>query len=196
MLLQKTYILDHISKKTIVNHGERDMYYVENSHEAIIDKETFDRVQQELSRRASLFPTKVETVTHPFTSLLYCELCGKHFRRKIANAGTKYQKPVWICPTFNTYGKSACPAQQIPESILVATTSKVLGTADWDREMLLQHIVQIRVPEHNRLIYVFTDGHEEEIVWQSPSRRESWTEEMKQQARENTLKRYGKETQK
>ncbi len=36
MLLQKTYILDHISKKTIVNHGERDMYYVENSHEAII----------------------------------------------------------------------------------------------------------------------------------------------------------------
>ncbi len=70
MLLQKTYILDHISKKTIVNHGERDMYYVENSHEAIIDKETFDRVQQELSRRASLFPVKAEVVTYPFTSVL------------------------------------------------------------------------------------------------------------------------------
>lgn len=189
MLLQKTYSLDHISKKTIVNHGERPMYYVENSHEAIIDKDTFELAQQELRRRAEKVDIpKPRPAPYPFTSLLCCGLCGKRFRRKIANAGSKYEKPVWICPTFNTYGKSACPSQQIPEAILTATASEALGTADWDRDMLLEQIAEIRVPDHNRLVYVFCDGHTQEVTWQNPSRRESWTEEMKQKAREDAIK--------
>ncbi len=188
MLLQKTYNLDHISKKKVINHGELPMYYVENSHEAIIDKETFSLVQQELKRRAERLPAKPEAMTYPFTSLLYCELCGKHFRRKVNNAGTKYEKSVWICPTFNTYGKSVCPAQQIPEAILIAKTSDVLGTVEWDRKILLERIAEIRVPDSGCLVYVFRDGQTQEITWQNPSRRESWTEEMKQKAREDALK--------
>lgn len=188
MLLQKTYRLDHISKKTVINRGERPMYYVENSHEAIIDKETFSCAQQELKRRAMRFPSKQKKVPYPFTGLIRCELCGGNFRRKIANAGSKYEKPVWICPTFNNYGKDVCPAQQIPEAILVATTSEALGTTDWNRETLLEQITEIRVPEHNRLIYVFCDGRTQEVTWQNPSRRESWTEEMRQKAREDAQK--------
>lgn len=188
MLLQKTYSLDHISKKKMINHGERPMYYVENSHEAIIDKDTFELVQQELRRRADKIDIpEPRSMPYPFTSLLRCGLCGKSFRRKITNAGNKYEKPVWICPTFNNYGKDACPAQQIPETILIATTSEVLGTADWDRETLLEHVAEIRVPEHNRLTYVFRDGCIQEVTWQNPSRRESWTEEMKQKAREDAM---------
>lgn len=188
MLLQKTYNLDHISKKKIINRGERPMYYVENSHEPIIDKETFSLVQQELKRRAERLPVKPEVMTYPFTSLLCCGLCGKHFRRKVTSAGTKYEKSVWICPTFNTYGKSACPAQQIPETILFAKTSEVLGVTEWDRETLMANISEIQVPGSSRLVYVFRDGRTQEIAWQNPSRRESWTEEMKQKARKDALK--------
>lgn len=187
MLLQKTYRLDHISKKTIVNHGERPMYYVENSHEAIIDKETFSRVQQELKRRAMPFSSKRKKVLYPFTGLLYCKLCGKHFRRKIANAGSKYEKPVWICRTFNNYGRDACSAQQIPESILITVTSEILETDDWDREKLMEQVIEILVPEHNHLVYAFRDGHTQDVTWHNPSRRESWTEEMKQKAREDAI---------
>lgn len=187
MLLQKTYRLDHISKKGIINRGELPQYYVENSHEPIIDKETFALVQQELKRRTTTFPAKLNLNPYFFTGILHCGLCSKRFKRKIVNAGSKYAKPAWICPTFNSRGREVCPAQQIPETILIAKTSEVLGCTDWDREVLLQQISEIQVPGHNRLVYVFRDGHTQEITWQNPSRRESWTDAMKQMARERQL---------
>lgn len=188
MLLQKTFSIDHLTKKRMINHGEKRRYFVENSHEPIIDKETFTKVQQEMARRAERFPSTAQHVTeYPFTRLIRCGFCGRHFRRKITASGTKYSKPVWICSTFNTYGKDICSAQQIPEKILMEKTSEVLGTPDWDRETLLSYISEIRVPEHNLLMYVFHDGHTEEVAWQNPSRRESWSKEMKQSARERQL---------
>lgn len=187
MLLQKAYRLDHISKKTMVNHGEMPQYYVENSHEPIIDEETFALAQQELKHRTVTFPVKLTSEPYFFTGLLRCGFCGRPFKRKIVNASSKYAKPAWICPTFNSRGKAFCPAQQVPERILIAKTSEVLGCTDWDREFLRQHIAEIQVPEHNRLIYVFRDGRSQEVSWQNPSRRESWTKDMKQKAREHTL---------
>lgn len=50
LLLQKEYITDPITKKRKKNRGELTQYYVEGTHEAIIDKETFDYVQQEMAR--------------------------------------------------------------------------------------------------------------------------------------------------
>ncbi len=189
MLLQKTYSIDHISKKKAINHGEKRMYYVEHSHEPIIDKDTFTKVQQELARRTQRFQPQVSPAhTYPFTGLIRCGFCGGYFRRKIANAGSKYAKPVWICDTYNTHGKDVCSAQQIPEKILIEKTSEVLGTADWDHETLLSYVSEIWVPEHNLLMYVFRDGHTEEVAWQNPSRRESWSDEMKQTARERQLR--------
>ena len=49
--LGKTYVVDFLTKKVKVNHGERKQYYVHDSHPAIIDKETFDAVQDEIERR-------------------------------------------------------------------------------------------------------------------------------------------------
>lgn len=189
MILQKTYHLDYISKKHMINRGALPKYYVENSHEAIIDKDTFERVQQELARRSKAFPSKPNLkAEYPLSKLIRCGICGRQFDRKITAVGTKYAKPVWMCWTFDNLGKSLCPSQRIPEAILFAKTSEVLGCTNWDREMLLRHIAEIRVPEHNHLTYVFQDGHTQDVFWQNPSRRESWTEEMKQAARERTLK--------
>ena len=52
-LLQKTYTVDYLTKKTKVNNGEIPQYYVEGDHEAIIDPAVFDRVQIELEKRCS-----------------------------------------------------------------------------------------------------------------------------------------------
>ena len=89
---------------------------------------------------------------------------------------------------INSRGKNACPAQQIPESILIAKTAEILGVTDFDREMLVAQIKEIRVPQRFRLIYIFHDGRREEVAWRHKSRRESWTPEMKQKARENALR--------
>lgn len=190
MLLQKTYRPDPITKVTKINHGEVPMYFVENSHKAIIDRETFERTQQELKRRVEkLGSYKQADTPYLFTSLVRCGFCGRHFRRKSVASGKRYEKkPVWICSTFHTFGKDSCPAQQVPEAILIAKTSEVLHTASLERNMLLEQMEEIRVPEHNHLIYIFKDGHSHDVFWQNPSRRESWTEEMKQKAREHQLK--------
>ncbi len=51
-LLQKTVTTDFLSKKRVENKGLVPQYYVENNHEAIIPKELFMRVQEEMARRA------------------------------------------------------------------------------------------------------------------------------------------------
>ncbi|WP_352418957.1 recombinase family protein [Proteiniborus sp.] len=50
-LLQKSYTVDFLTKKKKVNEGEVPQYYVENSHPAIIEPETFDLVQLEMKKR-------------------------------------------------------------------------------------------------------------------------------------------------
>ena len=194
LLLQKTYSLDHISKKNVINRGELPMYFVENSHEAIIDKDTFDKVQQELDRRAEkYYHPDTEQTSHLLTGLIHCGLCGKRYRRRIIHANSKYKKAVWICPTFDNCGKAVCPSQQIPESILLDKTAEVMGGISCDRETLLQQVKEIQVPGHNRLIYVFSNGDTQEVCWLNPSRRESWTKEKKQKAREYELGRLKQE---
>lgn len=67
-LRQKTYTVDYLSKTVRKNNGEVKQYYVSNSHEAIIDEDTFNLVQAELERRSnfrsalrdnSIFSTKI-----------------------------------------------------------------------------------------------------------------------------------------
>lgn len=190
LLLQKYYHSDYISKKNVKNRGERPQYFVENSHEPIISREVFGQVQKELERRMEKFGiTREPPKTNLFTGLIRCGLCGKKFRHKMSNAVHPCRKAVWCCGTFNVYGKDACPAQQIPEDILITKTAQIIGSEDFSREMLLAHVKEILVPGHNRLVYIPHDGRTEEISWQHKSRRESWTPEMRQKARERELKR-------
>ena len=51
MLLQKTHCIDPISKIHKVNHGEWTQYFVEGSHEGILDRETYKKVLAERARR-------------------------------------------------------------------------------------------------------------------------------------------------
>ncbi len=188
LLLQKYYRPDHISKKDFRNRGEAAQYFVEGSHEPIISREDFRETQLELARRRQKFGiTGKPRTTNLFTGIIHCMLCGKSYCRRTANSGGVYQKPAWRCSTCNLYGREACPAQQIPENILVQKTMEVLGIDSLDRETLLNRIAEIQVPGPNRLVYVFTDGPTQEVTWQHPSRRGSWTEEMKQKARERQL---------
>lgn len=199
MLLQKTYVADFRSKKGVVNKGERRRYFVEDSHEAIIDKEVFQRVQREIRRRQEMRKplAKPRSDTYPFSSLISCGRCGKHYRRKITAAGTKYEKPVWICATFNTRGKDYCPSQQIPESILITKTREILSEMLTEKERrsadlvglsnLREFVQRILVPEQNQLVYVLADGRELKVPWQNPSRSLSWTPEMREEARQRKL---------
>lgn len=55
-LLQKTVTTDFLTKKRVKNTGVLPQYYVEDDHEAIIPKELFMQVQEELVRRRNVHP--------------------------------------------------------------------------------------------------------------------------------------------
>ena len=52
-LLQKSFTVDCITHKIVKNNGEKPMYLVTDHHAPIVDRDTFNRVQQELARRSS-----------------------------------------------------------------------------------------------------------------------------------------------
>ncbi len=126
-LLQKTYIVDCISKKSKKNNGELPMYYVENNHPAIIERAVFDRVQEEISRRNSKKKVKqVGTKTelgkysgkYALSEILYCGNCGTPYRRCTWSKNGK-KKIVWRCISRLDYGKKYCKdSPSIEESIL------------------------------------------------------------------------------
>ena len=59
-LLQKTYTVDFLTKKKVVNKGIVPQYYIEDDHEAIIPKELFYRVQEEKARRGNIYRAAIK----------------------------------------------------------------------------------------------------------------------------------------
>ena len=171
LLLQKTFRENHLTKKTLMNEGQLPKYHAESTHEAIVPLETFRAVQTEIERRAELYkPKPPEKTSYPFTGKIVCAHCGKHYRRKMTATG-----PMWVCSTYNTKGKAACPSKQIPERTLIELTDGIpfdMLTAD----------------DGNTVKLHYKDA-ETILHWQDRSRSESWTDEMKERARQRQLER-------
>ena len=122
-----------------------------------------------------------------FSGLIRCGKCGKNYRHRIYAHGTKYQRSIWICTTFDIYGKEVCSSQRISEEVLIDKTREVLGVDEITETVLRENLDYILVPEKHTLVYVFKDGTEKRVEWQFRSRRESWTPEMKEDARQRAI---------
>ena len=185
LLLQKTFRENYLTKRTLVNNGELPQYHAVNTHEAIIPLDIFEAVQAEIACRAEKYTrTGSGRKVYPFTGLLTCAICGKHYHRKVTATG-----PVWICSTYNTLGKAACASKQIPEGTLLTVAAEALGTDTFDSDAFYNKITAVRVAEGNTLVFCFKDGTEAVKRWSDRSRAESWTPEMREAARKKTLER-------
>jgi DNA invertase Pin-like site-specific DNA recombinase len=177
-LLQKKYVADHLTKKLVWNKGQLPQYLAEGTHPAIIDTATFEKAQAVMDERRKLYEAKSGSRNrYPFSGIIRCGNCGKKYKRKVT-AG----RAAWQCSTFLKEGKAACHAKQIPERALYGTSAGVLGQEEFDAEIFIREISEIRVPEFNMLVFVFRDGRTTEKAWQDRSRRESWTDEMRHAA--------------
>ena len=160
-----------------MNVGQKPKYLIEEAHEAIISLETFNAVQSEIERRADLFtPPQPHILEYPYTGKIVCAKCGKNFRRKT----TKTQF-VWICATYNSRGKQFCASKQIPETVLDAFTAELINNH--------KGIEKIVADDNNILHFHLNDGSVETRVWEDRSRRESWTAEKRETARQKAYER-------
>ncbi|NYB73167.1 recombinase family protein [Sedimentibacter hydroxybenzoicus DSM 7310] len=114
-LLQKTYIADLFTRQSKKNNGELPQYYVHDCHPAIIDKLTFQRVQEEMARRSSLRKVSATAKTelakysgkYVLTELLSCGDCGSPYRR-VTWTRPEGKKIVWRCINRLENGKKFC----------------------------------------------------------------------------------------
>ena len=94
--------------------GEAPMYYVQNSHPAIISRETYHMTQAEIARRKTLAPAsenKAVTVAgkyskYALSEVLVCGECGSRYRRVTWTSGGK--RVVWRCSNRLENGKKYC----------------------------------------------------------------------------------------
>lgn len=182
LLLQTTYRENFITKKTLKNKGQKRMWLVEDAHEPIIDKETFNKVQIEIQRRS--VPTITRSEDNPFKQKIRCPYCNRHFSRK--HNRNKFD---FVCCNYDKLGKSGCPNKKVPLDILERVTAEVLGLDKFDSDSFLRKIDHIDAFNDSRLVYFFKDGKTIEKTWTFPSRSESWTPEMKEKMRQKTLER-------
>ncbi|MEG1256423.1 recombinase family protein [Clostridium sp.] len=128
-LLQKTYTVDFLTKKRVDNKGEVPMYYVEESHPAIIDKKMWEAVQLEMERRREFAETygvyKLDyaTLDNPFSGRVICGCCGSTFGRKTWHSTNEnLKRKVWICSNrYKIKGDKGCENKHIDDKVLYKT---------------------------------------------------------------------------
>ena len=134
MLRNPVYKGDHVVCKchqkairsNTVNFIPRDQWeIIENSHEAIVSREQWDRVQKLIDRRPPIMQGNSCPFYNLFHGLVYCATCGKSMQvryEKVGRTGKNrftgemrepIDKAYYICQTYNRLGKNACTSHKI-----------------------------------------------------------------------------------
>ena len=98
-----------------VKNAPEDWLIFENTHEAIIDPETWQLAQQV---KRTVRRTDTTGVANPFTGLVFCADCGKPLVLHRASTMKKVEYN-FKCYTYGKKGKTACTAHHIRECELM-----------------------------------------------------------------------------
>ncbi|MBP3509332.1 recombinase family protein [Oscillibacter sp.] len=151
VLQQKTYTSDCISRKQIRNTGQLPMYLVQNHHEGIVSRDTYNAVQAEMARRnAGRAPSQNKAPTgkscysakYALTERLVCGECGTLYRRC---AWTKRGKKriVWRCASRVDYGTRYCKdSPTLDETPLQAAILAAINAAMSKKSVLVAQITE------------------------------------------------------
>lgn len=126
ILTNEKYIGDSLLQKSIynlksriVNRGELPQYYVEGTHEAIIDKADFKRVAElvKLHREQSMAERSTECIRERYSGKIRCGKCGAGYKRKIYAKGKTYEDIKWICRIKNDKTAAVCNNHEIKDLV-------------------------------------------------------------------------------
>ena len=142
LLLQKYYVPDFLTHRTVKNEGQLPQYYIEDAHDPIIPKEVFYQVQGELQRR-SVHNGKIRFGSgSSLKGRLVCGKCGNILKR--------YKKGIevfWICKdrSYETKGKNdqrdiltKCVCRHVPSFEIKNAIITVLNTLPGRRDEILR----------------------------------------------------------
>lgn len=112
---------------------------VENTHEPIIDMETWNKVQMLLKRRTRKLD--LETNKNIFAGFLKCGDCGRSMIKMVYKNRDGTRVYDFYCGTYRRHGKQYCTPHRIPlkvlEDIVLGDLKKIVGSVD-DLKALVQ----------------------------------------------------------
>lgn len=164
ILKNEKYVGDLVQKKTITpdylthakkyNHGEEEFIRIENHHEPIIDRDLWNLVQEELTKR-NLHGNygKGHSNRYVFSGKIKCGECGASFvsRQRKRTDGSAYK--CWGCITASNEGRVHRDSQgnevgcnigkQIRDELAMDMLKQALSTIQMDKKWIINNVISI-----------------------------------------------------
>ncbi|MFR2774378.1 MAG: recombinase family protein [Anaerostipes sp.] len=179
VIFQKTYTDESFNRHT--NNGERDMYYIQEHHEAIISREDFEAAGLLISQRATEKGIQRGNLKYQqryaFSGKVICGECGDTFRRRM-HSSTYGKYAAWCCNTHLT-DTNKCSMLFIKDEDLRMAFVTVLNKLIYSHKLVLKPYVSAL--QHNtgdeNLVRI---QHLERLMEQNTEQRETLTKLMAQ----------------
>ena len=140
LLQQKYCTLDYLSHRKVPNEGHLPQVLLQDHHEAIVPRETFLAVQEELARRHGLAQEgKRFSARHWYSGKVRCGCCGKNFTVKTTKGrnGKVYRR--FVCRgAYASKGPTGrCTMRSVNGQWIELCARHVLAQLSLDREAIL-----------------------------------------------------------
>lgn len=142
VIFQKTYSDSSFNRH--INYGERDRFFCENHHEAIISHEDFDRVRMVLNQRAIEKGNGTDTYRYQnrycFSGRIKCGECGAAFKRR------QHYKPsgnyvAWTCAT-HLENREKCAMLYITDDGIKLAFLTMMNKLVYGHQMVLKPLLR------------------------------------------------------
>ena len=153
LIQKKTYTPDYLTHEKKYNHGKEPLVELKDHHEPIIDRETWQAVQRELSRRNRATGCGGHGNRYPLSGKIRCGECGKSFshRTKKRQDGSSYYR--WCCFTAtneglrrtdgagNTIGCSV--GRQIRDDVAMDLLRRSVSAVTLDKKSIISSLTRV-----------------------------------------------------
>ena len=158
VLLQRYITENPRTHRIIENKGQLPRYYITDNHPAIIDRETFEKVQEKI-RASYEFNPAAHRIVKPscFSAKIICGKCGAHFVKGVTRTnGYDGLQEHWFC--YDKIRKRTCKARNIRGDRLRAACCEVLGLTEFDEEVFAKTVEKVLTTDTDILEFQFYDG--------------------------------------
>lgn len=160
VILQKYYTPDVIGGQFKKNEGELSRYLVENNHEPIVSKETWQAVQDKIREAKEYNPT-VHRMVKPscFSGKIVCCRCGNTYDKAVTKiARADGLKESWVCGGKIRNGRNYCPSLSIRGDRLRKAAAEAMGMDKFSDAAFTEQVDKILTTEGETLEFHFYDG--------------------------------------
>lgn len=155
LIQKKTYTPDFLSHEKKYNKGQEERVILRGHHEAIIDRETWETVQRELTRRShhNSATDNGHGNRYPLSGKIKCGNCGNSFLSRKKKTSSGKPKKVWRCGKATIEGKLRTDAQgnpigcglgrQIREEVAMDILRRSIEAVQLDTESIIRNLTRI-----------------------------------------------------